>query len=376
MRKIKVNNFVTAVAGGLVQPYYSFLSVISGVGGPLLGVISSASVVVMDVVPMVFKNVRRLAPSFGYLIAALGWFAIGLTSVTEASTVFYLAFLVGLGIASYSIQVLLEPLSRGRRGDVLGSVTQYARLGGITATLVTGFIVGSNYQLNRLFAVITGLLYLVSAVQFRGVVAQEAQGEAGRTNVRLVVANSLFYFVWALAWPVFPVLEVYKFHMDETNLAIISTIGGLSGLVGQYWMNKVINKRPVLALFLGRAALAVYPLAYALASNVYEIYVVYLAMAVTSTSQPALLAVVYNTTRNVRRSLAGVLFWQGIASLAGSVASATLLYSLASTSNVDELVVVATSMMIAISALRFSAATLYVFFVKEESSPPSSQSAN
>jgi len=371
LTRIKSVYFLESVAGGLVQPYYSFLSVINGVTGPLLGVVSSASVVIMDVVPYALRNLKSLYPSIGFIVAGIAWLGIALVSVNGVSLNLYLASLAGLGMASYAIQVLLEPLSRGRRGDVLGGVTQYSRLGSLTATLVTGFIVGSNYDLNRIFATLTGLLYLASGVQTLNIKVSEAVTRTERVDFRLVLVNSVFFYVWSLAWPLFPLLEVYKFHMNETNLAIISTIGGLSGIVGQRWANKLINTRPVLALFLGRSALAIYPLAYALSTNVYEVYLAYLAMALTSTTQPALLAVVYNRSQDVKRSLAQVYFWQGIASLLGSVTSSTAVWALTKGLNAQAMVAYVDIAMIVIATLRFVSSTLYVLLIKETRSGPS-----
>jgi len=271
-------------------------------------------------------------------------------------------------MASFYIQLALEPLSRGSRGDVLGLMNQYFRIGSIIATVITGLIVGNNYGLNRILAVITGVLFFISALEVSGVSFEGLRGGHSDASRGLLIANSAFYFVWSLAWPIFPVLEVYKFHMDESNIAIISLISGFSGLVGQRWMNKLINRNPELALFLGRAGLAIYPLAYALATNVNEVYLAYIAMALTSTSAPATLAVVFDRTTNVRLSLAKLYFWQGVASMLGSVTSATILYYTAGGLYTEELVTTAEAFMIVIAVLRFSTSFLYIALLRSEQS--------
>ena len=358
LRKIALSNLLSSIASGLVQPYYSFLSVFYGVTGPLLGLVSSAGVVIPDVIPYVFRRVNFSTPALGFFLAGVAWIALAFFPLGAASTPFYLASLVGLGIASFYLQLALEPLSRGARGDVLGLMNQYARVGSIVATVVTGFIVGSNYGLNHVLAVITGVLLIASGLEVLHVKVEGVKGEIEDTGRGLLLANTVFYFVWSLAWPIFPVLEVYKFHMNELNLAILSLVSGFSGLTAQKWMNKLINRDPELALFLGRAGLAIYPLAYALATNVYELYLAYLAMALTSTSAPATLAVIFERTKNVKASLSKLYFWQGVASALGSVTSATVLYSVSYSP--ASLVRIAETMMVTIAALRFLASFLYL----------------
>ncbi|WP_054839045.1 hypothetical protein [Sulfuracidifex metallicus] len=91
--------------------------------------------------------------------------------------------------------------------------------------------------------------------------------------------------------------------MNEDNLAIITLIGGISGLLFQrrvgMWMDR--NRRAV--MFAGRIGLAIYPLAYSLATNVYQIYAAYLLMGITGPANIAYTSFVYDNTKNVRKAI-------------------------------------------------------------------------
>lgn len=258
------------------------------------------------------------------MLSGLAWVILSFLPFGGTSTLVYVLAAVGSGSSTFGYSLIMEEISRGARGRVLSQYAQYARVGSLVATVGVGFLVGDQYSLMRWFFLATGAIYLFSswislAIREEEVVVPPSQ-EVGEDVLRMIGVNTLFYVVWSFAWPLFPLAEVHVYHMDEVNLAFITLIGGVSGLVLQRRIGEWMDRNRRVVMFVGRVALATFPLAYSLADNVYEIYVAYVMMGVTGpVNAIAYTSFVYDNTKNVRKAISFLSVGEGVGSIAGSL---------------------------------------------------------
>jgi predicted MFS family arabinose efflux permease len=92
--------------------------------------------------------------------------------------------------------------------------------------------------------------------------------------------------------------------MNFENVAIINTISGVSTLLIQNWVGKLVDKNRKLVMFTGRLALATFPLAYALSTSTYEIYLANVVAGFTnSVNSTAYLSYLYDSSKDTRKSV-------------------------------------------------------------------------
>ncbi|MUN29055.1 MFS transporter [Sulfuracidifex metallicus] len=326
MKPLRTITLLNSIASSLSQPYFSFLNVINGVTGPLLGVVSSSFTAFPSIVQGIFSLYKAEAKNlitWGFILSGLAWILLFLLPYGSLSTLMYVIAASGSGASTFGYSIIMEKVSRGARGAVLSQYAQYARIGSLLSTVGVGLLTGDQYYLMKWFFLSTGLLYLISSyistiIQDEEVYVPPSEG-IGKDVMRMILVNSSFYVVWAFAWPLFPVAEVEVYHMNEDNLAIITLIGGISGLLFQrrvgMWMDR--NRRAV--MFAGRIGLAIYPLAYSLATNVYQIYAAYLLMGITGPANIAYTSFVYDNTKNVRKAISFMSLGEGIGAIMGSL---------------------------------------------------------
>ncbi|MGC8543391.1 MAG: MFS transporter, partial [Vulcanisaeta sp.] len=300
MHNKKLRNYILLqnLAGGLVTPFTSFLAVIIGVPSIGVSLVSSASSFFSGVVQLPLRSIKRIESllKISTLILAMLWLLMAF--LAYGNPILYLVTYIAIasigGANSYAWSLIMERVSRGSRGRTLATYAFWGSVGGLLATLVTGFIVGSNYSLVRYVFITSGFLILMNAVGIWGLssIDPEPQGTSNpldllRSNRRLtrfLMINMLFAIVWSFAWPLFPLAQVYLFNMTMEQVAIINVISGVSTLLLQRHVGAWFDKNRKLIMFLGRFLLITYPLSFALAPNVYVIYIAYAVSGFTNSA--------------------------------------------------------------------------------------------
>ncbi|TRM77645.1 MFS transporter, partial [Sulfolobus sp. D5] len=89
---------------------------------------------------------------------------------------------------------------------------------------------------------------------------------------RFLVSTFMFNLVLSLAWPIFPIAQVYKFHMNDEQVAIMSIETGVFTVVFQRIIAKLTDVRRTLTMFLGSSTYAIYPMSYYLSNSVFYLY--------------------------------------------------------------------------------------------------------
>ncbi len=326
-KPLRTITLLNSIASSLSQPYFSFLNVIGGVTGPLLGIVSSSFTAFPSLVQGVFSLFRIRAKSlitYGYLLSGFAWILLSILKFGGVSTLVFVMAAVGSGSSTFGYALVLEEVSRGARGRVLSQYAQYARVGSLISTVGVGLVTGDQYSLMKWFFLATGVIYLASAwfstLVKDGNVQPLSSGGVEKDVLKMIGINSVFYVAWSFAWPLFPLAEVYVYHMNEVNLALITLIGGVSGILLQRkvgeWMD--VNRR--LVMFIGRIGLATYPLVYSLAGNVYEIYTAYMMMGITGPANAiAYNSFIYDNTKDVRKGISFLSMGEGLGAILGSL---------------------------------------------------------
>ncbi len=328
MKPLRTYTLLKNFALQLVQPFISFVSAANGIMGEQLALISSASTVLPSLAQFAlgFLRVRaKTLVTYGTALTGLLWIALSFSPFNWTFTSLYLALEVSLGVSSFGWYLLMERVSGTARGRTLAHFSFYATIGGLIATVITGFAVGSDFSLVRPFFLASGLLLLADSLIAMNFDVDSLPLERGRSPtlelevLPYLLITFLFNVVWSMAWPLFPIAQVYIFHMDFTNLAIMSVISGVSTLFMQKKVGKLVDEHRRLMMFLGRFALSTFPLAYALSTSVYEIYLAEVVAGFTnSVGSTAYMAYLFDSSRDVRRGIGAYSVMVATGDLVGS----------------------------------------------------------
>jgi len=94
-----------------------------------------------------------------------------------------------------------------------------------------------------------------------------------RVFARFAIANSIYNFAMAIAWPLFPLAQRYVLNMSVADLALLNLLSTSSTMVSQYALAKRINGRSLKKLVIvSRAGLVMFPTVYALAHDPLPIF--------------------------------------------------------------------------------------------------------
>jgi len=150
------------LANSLTSPFISFFVASNGIIGTLLAIVSSAGTTFPGIIQYVLANLYVRAKKLiliGTLASGLLWIGVGVLEIFNSSFVLiYVIIELSLGAANFGWLLILDKISETARGKTLAYYNFYGYIGGLIATLITGFIVGDELYLMRYFFVIGGLI--------------------------------------------------------------------------------------------------------------------------------------------------------------------------------------------------------------------------
>jgi len=376
LRSLRIYSLLNNLASGLTSPFIGFLVASSGIPVYLLSIVSSASTSLPGIAQIAILRIRsnpRSMVFLGTLAIGLLWILSGF--VSYASTLFvglYLVIQVISGIASLGWLLILENISRGRRGFELARYSFYASAGSLLATLITGYIVGRNLSNMGYFFIATGILLIVSSLAVLGY--RESDSSIGgarpkeesfhRTSKsadllsRFCIINSAYMVVMSFAWPLFPLAQVYKFRMSAAEVGILTVIAGMSSLAIQRPLGILVDINRKAVMVLGRVLLASFPLGYAFSPNIYYLYAIQIISGFTNSAGIAYTSYVMDHSIDKRRALSMFNFLNGIATIIGSIMGG-LLYVVISSA--EDPVAAIDILMTSIGIIRILMAIPYIF---------------
>ncbi|WP_170254140.1 MFS transporter [Acidianus ambivalens] len=327
MKPLRTYIMIRNFALNLSQPFISFVSAASGISGENLAIVSSAGSALPSFIQFVmgFFNLRgKIITFYGTLLAGLLWISLSFIPFGVLFVVVYVLLEASLGISAYGWYLIMERVSNTSRGKILAQYSFYSVIGGMIATLLTGFVVNKDFSEVRYFFFFSGSLFLLSSlISLKFDVDYSKEPLKGlslnKELSKFLIITFLFDVVWSMAWPLFPLAQVYLFNMNFENIAIINLIANFSTLLLQRKIGELVDKNRKLMMFLGRLALSVFPLAYALSTSVYEIYLANVVAGFTSSvNSTAYLSYIYDNSKDVRKGIGLYNAVSGLGDLIGS----------------------------------------------------------
>jgi MFS family permease len=329
LKYLKIFAILSNLANNLVNPFISFVSAYFGMNSEELALITSAT----NAVPNISQYFLNFIKSKAKLLIFIGTLVNGLLWVISAFIPFNLTFLIvyfiitiSIGIANFGWNLIMDKISKNSRGSTLSLYLVYGTIGALAATLITGLITGSNTELIREFFLISGLMLVGSAYLSRKIETDTTLEERGVKSTsllkRFLATVFLFNLVLSLAWPIFPLAQVYKFHMNDENIAILSVETGVTTILFQRIVAKLTDTKRRLTLFLGSALFTIYPLSYALSNSIYIIYITNLASGFTNAvGSVTYIAYIFDNSDDftIRKNLAVYNLTVGCGVMTGSI---------------------------------------------------------
>ncbi|GAY24979.1 MFS transporter [Desulfurococcaceae archaeon AG1] len=375
MKNLKIYSILNNLANGLGNPFVGFFAVSSGLSVYFVSLISSASTAlpgVSQIAILKLKSNPKALAIMGTLFSGILWILAGIAATLGPLFVgLYLTTQLAAGIASLGWTLILERISRGKRGMELARYSFYANIGSLTATLLTGYVVGRNLNNMGYFFIASGALMILSSLsllsykheeEYRGTETTSTSTTRIAPSINALRAfylvNASYMVVMSLAWPLFPLAQVYKFEMGAAEVGLLTVIAGVSTLILQRIVGVLVDFNRKIVMFSGRLLLAVFPLGYALSSNVYELYLIQLVAGYTNSAVIAYTAYVMDHSIDKRKALSLYSFFNGVATVIGSVIGGAL-YTYIST--LEDPVSSIDTLMLAIGIIRILLSIPYLY---------------
>lgn len=375
MRSLKIYSILNNLANGLANPFVGFFAVSSGLSVYFVSLISSASTALPGVSQIAVLRIRsnpKILVISGTLLSGLLWILAGLmASLGPPFVGIYLSTQLTAGVASLGWTLILERISRGRRGMELARYSFYANIGSLLATLLTGYVVGRNLSDMGYFFIASGILMILGSLSLLSYSHEEESvvqktpgpGTAKRHEIAhalrtFYLVNALYMVVMSFAWPLFPLAQVHKFRMGAAEVGLLTVIAGISTIVLQRIVGVLVDLNRRLVMFSGRLLLAAFPLGYAFSSNVYELYLIQIVAGYTNSAVIAYTAYVMDHSIDKRKALSLFSFYNGVATVIGSVMGGAL-YAYIST--LEDPVGSVNTLMLVVGVVRIFASIPYLY---------------
>ncbi|TRM77316.1 MFS transporter [Sulfolobus sp. A20-N-F8] len=346
MRPLRTYALLNNLATSLINPFISFFSASNGIIGPFLALVSSANTAFPGIMQYILANLSIRAKRMiiiGDLLSGILWITIGALGIYNSMFVLiYVIIAALLGVANFGWLLILDKVSGTKRGTTLAYYNFYAYIGGLVATLITGLIVKDDLSLMDYFFIIGGIIYIINCfvISRLDVDVKFIKSKTSVKNLilnnsemrKFILASFIFTLIWSMAWPIFPLAQVYKFHMNEFQIAIINLTGGLSTVALQRLVGRLVDKHRRRVMFFERFALATFPLAYALSTYTYQIYLANLVSGFTNSASISYTAYLFDNSNyyEKRANIALYNMFNGFAALIGSTLSSVFFEILSS----------------------------------------------
>lgn len=373
MRSLKIYSILNNLANGLANPFVGFFAASSNLSIYMVSLISSASTALPGISQVAALGIRsnpKVLTITGTIISGILWIIAGIAaSLGPVFVSLYLSTQLAAGIASLGWSLILEKISRGRRGIELARYSFYANTGSLIATLLTGYTVGKNLSNMEYFFAASGILMILSSLFLASYSYEEheppriagigiAKSAAYNDLKTFYLLNASYMVAMSFAWPLFPLAQVYKFRLSAAEVGFLTMISGVSAIALQRIVGVMVDLNRRLVMFLGRLLLASFPLGYVFSSNVYELYLIQIISGYTNSAVIAYTAYVMDHSIDKRRALSLYNFYNGVATIIGSIAGGALY---AYISRLEDPVSAIDTLMLAVGVARILLSIPYLY---------------
>ncbi len=329
MKYLKIFAILSNLANNLVTPFISFVSAYFGMSSEEIALVTSATNAIPNI-SQYFLNFIKSRAKFllfiGTLINGVLWILSAFIPFSWIFLITYFGITISIGVANFGWLLIMDKVSKNSRGSTLSLYLVYATMGGLIATLITGIITEANTELIRYFFLLSGMLFSTSAYLSNKIevdVNYESRINSPNGYIkRFLIVSFLFNLVLSLAWPIFPLAQVYKFHMNDENVAILNVETGILTILFQRIVAKLTDLRRRLTMFLGSITYTIFPLSYSLSDSVNYLYIANTASGFTNAvSSVTYIAYLFDNSNetNLKRDLAFYNLIVGFGILLGSI---------------------------------------------------------
>ena len=292
-------------SNGIISPYVSVYAVQLGASSEEMGWLRSLMSLMRNVMQIpwgsISDKIGRYIPAIfiGGILSSLLWVPL-LFVTTPFQYIIIIAFqsfTVSISTPAWAALIgRMIPISR--RGAVTARLSIAALFGSIGATILSGYIMtlmGGNlsnmYMIPIILAAFVGIMSSLLIVK----VHEEKNGssrpssswigwEVIRSNANfqsLCKVSFLHSFFMSVCWPLLSITTVQVVKANMMEIAYISVISSIVGILIRRFVGHITDYtgRRVL-LIIGRAGIFIFPILYALATNVYYLLLANLINAV------------------------------------------------------------------------------------------------
>jgi len=349
LKPLYVRSIVNSFGSGTVSPFLSVYAVKLGASASEMGWFQSVSNLAPNMMQVPWGRLsdkagkRILFVVVGGLISTALW--VPMMFATSATQ---LIFAVGVqailgSMATPAWNALIGEIAPpSGRGRATASLSLWAAVGGLCATLLGGYLMLVTAGTLRQVFFIPFVLAIVCGVlaSLAMVFAKEKPDQKKIDNnssvgvldwtrligqtpnfVRFCLATTFFGFFMSFSWPLFSITLVRVLGASMLDVAIISVIQVAVMIAFQPWMGRLVDKvgrKPLIVI--DRAGLVLVPLFYAFAPSVYYLFVLSMILGViVAMGNAAMFAYLLDVTPEEHRGsftafynlVSGVVFFAG-----------------------------------------------------------------
>lgn len=312
LRPLYARQVVNSFGSGTVTPFLSFYTA-WGLHGSVseLGWLQAVSNFAPNVMQVPWgrlsDKIGRRIPfiMLGGLLTAVLW--IPLMFVTTAMQLIFVvavqSILGSMAIPTWT--ALIGDLSQSsKRGITTAALNRVAGFGGLLATLSSGYLMilfhGTPQEILLLPLLIAIGFGVASSLVMIPVKEKRHQNNPSKSSIldirdvarlaksnphflRFTAASMIFGFFMSVSWPLFAITQNDILHLSMLEVGLIGVLSSVVTIALQPWGGKLVDgvgRRPLIILY--RSSLVLVPMLYALAANVYHLYLLNLIIGITA----------------------------------------------------------------------------------------------
>jgi sugar phosphate permease len=287
-----VRQSLASLADNLSAPYIGYYFASLSGSGALQGILQM-SVNSLPTVTQVLagpwldrtgRHVRLLLTAS--IVSSILWLLVPLTLNPLLLVAMITARAIVVGVSGLALTALVGELFPGdERGRVLSYLNAAAQLSALPV-FAAMFFANPSLETMKLVFTASGVVSLAVSTTWFALLGVERRRRGNgvtltssllvlrnRVFARFAIANSIYNFAMAIAWPLFPLAQRYVLNMSVADLALLNLLSTSSTMVSQYALAKRINGRSLKKLVIvSRAGLVMFPTVYALAHDPLPIF--------------------------------------------------------------------------------------------------------
>jgi MFS family permease len=291
-RALIVRQSLASLADNLSAPYIGYYFASLSGSGALQGILQM-SVNSLPTVTQVLagpwldrtgRHVRLLLTAS--IVSSILWLLVPLTLNPLLLVAMITARAIVVGVSGLALTALVGELFPGdERGRVLSYLNAAAQLSALPV-FAAMFFANPSLETMKLVFTASGVVSLAASTTWFALLGVERRRRGNgvtltssllvlrnRVFAWFAIANSIYNFAMAIAWPLFPLAQRYVLNMSVADLALLNLLSTSSTMVSQYALAKRINGRSLKKLVIvSRAGLVMFPTVYALAHDPLPIF--------------------------------------------------------------------------------------------------------